>query len=60
MYKKIEGFDEAIINKNKRNIEYSTNKCIDILSKTMSTDEAKEYFYFNIKNNYTLKNIKWK
>lgn len=60
MCKKIEGFDSAITKHSKTIIEYSTDKFIKILCKTMSFDDAKEYFYFNIKRNYTNKNIKWK
>ena len=43
-----DGFDEAIIGVDKDLIIcYDQEKCIEILSKDMSYEEASEYFWFN-------------
>lgn len=51
---KADGFDEAIIGVDHGEIRlvYSINKVIDILSNTMNSEEAWEYFEFNIKDSY--------
>jgi hypothetical protein len=47
------GFDEAVIGvSSKLRIVYSTSKCIDILKREMSTEDAIEYFYFNVEGSY--------
>ena len=49
-----EGFDKAIIGidvKTTRLI-YSVSACLDILSKTMSREDAREYFDFNVSGSY--------
>lgn len=48
-----DGFDEAIIGIARRCgepcvVSYSVQKCIEILSKDMSTEDAIEYFEFNV------------
>ena len=48
------GFDDAIIgvDTNQMRLIYSVSKCIEILQKDMSKDEAWEYFYFNVSGAY--------
>lgn len=47
---KADGFDDAIIGIDEISMRliYSVSKCLQILSKDMPTDEAMEYFYFNV------------
>jgi hypothetical protein len=51
-----DGFDEALIGTTDREgvkvALYSTSKCIDVLKKEMSHEEAVEYFYFNVEGAY--------
>ena len=51
-----DGFDKAIIGvahiQNKRIVAYDTNKCIKILMKDMTHNEAVEYFDFNVVGSY--------
>jgi hypothetical protein len=49
-----DGFDDAIIGVelNTFRIIYSTTKCIKILCKDMSEDDAREYFDFNVVGGY--------
>jgi len=49
-----DGFDEAIIGVCTKTfrIVYARSKCIDILSKDMSFDEAEEYFDYNVEGSY--------
>ncbi len=51
-----DGFDKAIIGVahifNKRIVAYDTNKCIKILMKNMTHEEAMEYFDFNVGGAY--------
>lgn len=51
---KAEGFDEAIIGVDEASMKlvYSISKCIDILSKEMSIQDAIEYFNYNVKDSY--------
>jgi hypothetical protein len=46
---KADGFDDAVIGLDisTRRLIYAYDKCIDILAKDMSEDEAIEYFEFN-------------
>ena len=47
---KVDGFDDAIIGVDETNFSliYSVNKCIEILMKDMSYEDALEYFSFNV------------
>ena len=47
---KAEGFDDTIIgvDESRMLLIYSVSKCIDILSKDMTREEAIEYFDFNV------------
>ena len=51
-----DGFDDAIIGTSIRegNIValYSTKKCVEVLQKDMSFDDAVEFFYFNVEGAY--------
>jgi len=49
-----DGFEDAIIGISGEKLVYSINKCIDILmtKDKMSTEEAIEYFYFNVEGAY--------
>lgn len=51
-----DGFDDALIGTTKREsttvAHYSTAKCIEILAKEMTEEEAIEYFYFNVEGAY--------
>ena len=53
---KADGFDDAIIGVDDTlgNIRliYSVSKCIEVLSKEMSEEEAIEYFDYNVKGSY--------
>lgn len=51
---KADGFDDAIIGveQNSMRLIYSVSKCIDILRKEMSHEEAFEYFSFNVSGAY--------
>jgi len=51
---KADGFDAAIIGLDERSMRliYSVKKCIDILIKDMSDEEAIEYFEFNVSGAY--------
>ena len=45
-----DGFDEAIIGveESEMKLIYSSEKCIEIISKDMCKEQAIEYFYFNV------------
>ena len=51
-----DGFDEAVIGVaqtfNSLSIAYDKNKCIEILKKDMSEEEAIEYFNYNVVGAY--------
>ena len=49
-----DGFDEAIIGIDETSMRliYSVSKCITILEKDMSRDEAIEFFEFNVSGAY--------
>jgi len=49
-----DGFNDAIIGVDEKSMKliYSISKCIDILSKDMSEEEALEYFDFNVSGAY--------
>jgi len=51
-----DGFDKAILGISQQfntlSVAYDKKKCIEILKKNMSEDEAIEYFYFNIVGAY--------
>jgi hypothetical protein len=49
-----DGFNDAIIgiDNDSMKLIYSVSKCIDILSKDMSEEEAVEYFNFNVRGSY--------
>ncbi|MCK9446748.1 hypothetical protein M0Q50_07815 [bacterium] len=49
-----DGFDDAIIGIDDTSIRliYSVSKCIDILMKDMSEEDAIEYFDYNVKGSY--------
>jgi len=51
-----DGFDDALIGTKYREetivAHYSTKKCIDILAKQMTDEEAVEYFYVNVEGAY--------
>lgn len=52
-----DGFDDAIIGVHEAFVEspvliYSVSKCIDILCKDMTREEAVEYFEFNVSGAY--------
>ena len=51
---KADGFDEAVIGVDYDNLRlvYSISKVIDILKQYMNTDDAWEYFAFNILGSY--------
>lgn len=53
-FRKADGFDDAIIGveESSMRVIYSVNKCIDILCKDMSLQDACEYFTFNVKSAY--------
>ena len=47
-----DGFDDAIIGTVNDIVIYSKTKCIKILQKDMSEEEAIEYYYFNVVGSY--------
>lgn len=49
-----DGFDEAVIgiDENSLRIIYSIKKCIQILTRDMSEEDALEYFSFNVSGVY--------
>ncbi len=51
---KADGFDDAIIGVEESSMRliYSVSKCIDILCKDMSPEDACEYFTFNVQCAY--------
>jgi hypothetical protein len=51
---KADGFDEAIIGieESSMRLIYSVSKCIEILEKQMSKEEAVEHFNFNVSGAY--------
>ena len=51
---KADGFDEAIIgvDENEMRLIYSVKKCIEILMRDMSEEDATEYFNFNVSGAY--------
>jgi hypothetical protein len=51
---KADGFDEAIIGIDDETMRliYSVSKCIKILEKDMSEEDALEFFHFNVKGAY--------
>lgn len=48
------GFDEAVIGveEKKMRLIYSVKKCLEILQKDMTEDEAEQYFYYNVCDSY--------
>jgi hypothetical protein len=51
---KADGFDEAIIgvDENEMRLVYSVSKCIEILCKEMTQEDAIEHFYYNVSGSY--------
>ena len=51
---KADGFDDAIIGIDETTMRliYSVRKCIEILMKDMSEEDALEYFNFNVSGRY--------
>jgi hypothetical protein len=51
---KADGFDEAIIGVDETTMRliYSVKKCIEILMRDMSEEDAMEYFSFNVSGSY--------
>jgi hypothetical protein len=51
---KADGFDDAIIglDSSSNRLIYSYTKCIEILSESMSVEEAVEHFEYNVVNAY--------
>ncbi len=49
-----DGFDEAIIGVEETTMRliYSVSKCISILMKDMTEEDALDYFYFNVSGGY--------
>jgi hypothetical protein len=49
-----DGFDEAIIgvDENEMRLVYSVSKCIEILCKEMTQEDAIEHFYYNVSGSY--------
>ena len=49
-----DGFDEAILGVDEQSgrLVYSANKCIEILAREMTLDEAYEHFSFNVESAY--------
>jgi hypothetical protein len=54
LFLKADSFDEAIIgvDKNEMRLVYSVSKCIEILCKDMSEEDAIEHFYLNVSGSY--------
>ena len=56
-----DGFDDALVGYVERITLptvacYDTNKCIEILMKDMTSEEAEEYFYYNVAGSYVGEN----
>jgi len=51
---KADGFDEAIIgiDESSMRLIYSVSKCISILMRDMSEEDALEHFYYNVSGSY--------
>lgn len=51
---KADGFDEAIIGieTNEMRLIYSVSKCVQILCRDMSEEDAVEFFDFNVRGSY--------
>ena len=51
---KADGFDEAIIGVDDKSMRliYSKSKCIEILAKDMSYEDAVDFYYFNVHGSY--------
>lgn len=51
---KVDGFDEAILGVDLATMRliYSIPRCLNILIKSMSHEEALDYFYFNMEGSY--------
>jgi len=51
---KADGFDDAIIGVDETTMRliYSVSKCIEILMRDMSEEDAMEYFTFNVSGSY--------
>jgi hypothetical protein len=51
---KADGFDDAIIGVDETTMRliYSVSKCIEILMREMSEEDAVEYFNFNVSGSY--------
>ena len=50
---KADGFDDAIIGIDKDfRVCYSITKCVQILTKDMTEDDATDYFWFNVAGSY--------
>lgn len=49
-----DGFDDAIIgvDESSMRVIYSVTKCIEILQKDMSEEDAEEFFYYNVSGSY--------
>jgi len=49
-----DGFDEAIIgvDENEMRLVYSVSKCIEILCRDMSEEDAIKHFYYNVSDSY--------
>jgi hypothetical protein len=49
-----EGFDEAVIGIDKREMRlvYSVSKCIEILTRNMSEEDAIEHFNYNVSGSW--------
>jgi len=54
LFLKADGFDEAIlgVDVNQMRLVYSVSKCLEILMRTMSEENAIEYFFFNVSGAY--------
>lgn len=52
---KADGFDDAIIGVDETTMRliYSVSKCIEILMREMSEEDAVEYFNFNVSGSYS-------
>ena len=51
---KADGFDEAVIgiDESSMRLIYSMSKCIEILMRDMSEEDALEYYYYNMSGAY--------
>lgn len=51
---KADGFDDAIlgVDESSMRLIYSISKCIDLLMKDMSDEDALEHFYYNVSGSY--------